>query len=109
MDRVGDEPASLIRSFGGHRTESTPPVARRLTSERGAGRLAQLEEAVTVDRRHGDRAHLIVALHAQLDQVAGPPRPELLVELFLRGDGDTVDLQDPIALAEPGARRRPHG
>jgi len=45
----------------------------------------------------------IVTLDAELDEVAGAARPELLVELFLRGDRDAIDLQDPIALAKSGA------
>src|SRR5437016_14486358 len=69
--------------------------------------LSHLKEAVAVDRGHRDGADLVVTLDAELDEVAGAARPELLVKLFLGGDRDTVDLQDPIALAEPGARRGP--
>src|SRR5207302_7368155 len=71
--------------------------------------LSHLKEAVAVDRGHRDGADLVVALDAELDEVAGAARPELLVELFLGGDRDAVDLQDPIALAEPGARGGPDG
>src|SRR5438094_361474 len=67
--------------------------------------LSHLKEMVAVDRGYRDGADLVVALDAELDEVAGAARPELLVKLFLGGDRDTVDLQDPIALAEPGARR----
>src|SRR5262245_40941676 len=103
--------ASFIEESLPHRCRRGAHVRRDARGRRAAGRrrLAELEEAVTVDRGYRDRAHPIVALHAELDQIAGPPRPELLVELFLRGDGDAVDLQDPIALAEPGPRRRAHG
>src|SRR5437879_2457100 len=69
--------------------------------------LSHLKEMVAVDRGYRDGADLVVTLDAELDEVAGAARPELLVKLFLGGDRDTVDLQDPIALAEPGARRGP--
>src|SRR5262249_47315471 len=115
MDGVGDEAAPLIGPFGVlHRGESTPPARsarpgpspRRVRSTREAA-LPVLEEAVSIDRRHRDGAHLVVALDAELDEIAGAPGPELLVELLLRGHGHTVDLQDAVALPEPGARGRP--
>src|SRR5262249_60371729 len=69
--------------------------------------LADLVQKASIDRRHRDGAHLVVALDAELDEIAGAPGPELLVELLLRGHGHTVDLQDAVALPEPGARGRP--
>src|SRR5206468_3529134 len=97
MDRVGDETSSLIRIFGAlHRGESTPPAPVRTSGliNRVAGDVAGLPhriEAVAVDRGDGDDVHLLVAFDGELDQVAGAPRPELLVEFLLRGDGHAVD------------------
>src|SRR2546425_8544405 len=65
-------------------------------------------QPVAVDRGHRDDVDLAVALAGELDEVAGAPGPELLVELFLRGDGHAVDAQDAIALTKPGPRRRPN-
>src|SRR5262249_57320171 len=41
------------------------------------------------------------------DEAAAPPRPQLRVDLLLRGDGYAVAPEDAIALPEPGPRRRP--
>src|SRR5262245_11184434 len=85
------------------------PSSRRVYPRRPVRtpRLPHGKEAVAVDRGDGDDLHLLVALDGELDKVAGPPRPQLLVELLLRGDGYAVDPEDAIALPEPGPRRRP--
>src|SRR5947208_6763194 len=76
---------------------SAAPFMRGSVSVRGA------EQAMPVDGAHGYHAHALLAAHRDLDRVAGPPPPERLVELLLRGDADAVDAHDLIALAE--ARR----
>src|SRR2546428_8648337 len=61
-------------------------------------------EPVAIDRGHGDDAHLVVTLDGELDEVAGATRPELLVELLLRGDFHAVHPHDPVASTEAGAQ-----
>src|SRR5882762_2621188 len=81
---------------------SAPFMGESLTQCRSPHRI----EPVTIDRRHRDDLHLVVALDGDLDEVAGAPGPELLVELLLRRDGHPVHAHDPVAPAEAGPERR---
>src|SRR5258706_4998215 len=65
------------------------------------------EQAMPIDRAHGNHLHPVGAAHLDLDGLAGLPPPERLVELLLRGDADAVDTDDLVAAAEAGRARGP--
>src|SRR5262245_13839231 len=68
-----------------------------LAWDEARGSAVDPEEPVPVDGLHRDHVHGGVALHGQADDVAGPPPPELLVELLLGGDGHAVHAHDAVA------------
>src|SRR6185436_521651 len=67
---------------------------------------ARTEQAMPIDRAHGNHLHAVGAANLHLDGLTGLAAPQRLVELLLRGHALAVHADDLVATAEPG---RPRG
>src|SRR4029450_10836228 len=65
------------------------------------------EQAMSIDRAHGNHLQPVSAPHLDLDRLAGLAPPERLVEMLRRDDGHPGDSDDLVAAAESGRARGP--